>query len=149
MRKVLLGLLSCMVASSAHAVPTGCFKQDYSGFCYSGYFYPSDCNQWNMTSYNFGNYISSMCSYINSAETANATLSSALSSCEDTAIIAMGQRDACTSARDSYLNQLNSCITAGTSIEADRKLWISYAKKRDALVKKLYRACGAKCKKIK
>ena len=49
MKKVLLGLLSCMVASTAYAVPTGCFKQDYSGFCYSGSFFASDCDQWNMT----------------------------------------------------------------------------------------------------
>jgi hypothetical protein len=149
MKKILLGFMSCMVASTAHAVPTGCFMGTYDSYCYSGYFYASDCDQWNMTSYNFGSYIYSMCSYVNSAEASNAYLTAEVSSCNNDFNVVVNQRDACASARDSYLGQLNSCLAAGNSTEANRQLWISYSKKRDVLVKKLYKACGAKCKRVK
>jgi hypothetical protein len=149
MKKILLGLVSCLVASTAHAVPTGCFITDYSSYCYGGSFSASDCDQWNMTSYNFGSYIYSMCSYVNSAEASNSYLTNEINSCNSDFNVVVNQRDAAASARDSYLGQLNSCIASGNSTEANRQLWVAYANKRDALVKRLYRACGAKCKKVK
>ena len=90
-----------------------------------------------------------MCSYVNAVEFQRDGVQSTLNTCNNAFDTAISQRNACIDARDSYLGQLNSCLAAGNSTEANRQLWISYAKKRDALVKKLYRACGAKCKKVK
>ncbi len=119
----------------AYAVPTGCFSTDYSTSCYYGLFMASDCDQWNMTSYYFGNYISSMCSYVNTNESLLASCSVMLSSCRaDVATV---------------INQRNSCASIADSNEKNRQEWIAYSGRQGKLIKRLYKACGAKCKRIK
>ncbi len=129
-------------ASRAHAVPTGCFMTDYGTSCYTGYFLASDCNQINMTSYYFGNYIYSMCSYVNSIEGSLSTADASLRQCNSDFSVVVSQRD-------TLANDKSACISAAATIDKNRQEWIAYARGREALVKKLQRACGAKCRRIK
>jgi hypothetical protein len=126
--KRLLFILLGMFPLSAQAVPTGCFVEDGTAYCSSRYFYASDCDQFNMTSYWFGNYINGMCSYVNTVESDNAAYAAALS-------VAIGQRDA--------------CLSASAATEKNRQEWIAYANYQVALVKKAKKVCGAKCRRIK
>jgi hypothetical protein len=123
-------------------VPTGCFITDSASSCYNLSFYASDCDQWNMTSYYFGTYVASMCGYVNSLESIAKVTASSLDQCKvDTNTIAFQ--------RDSYLNERNTCLVVAAGVDKNRQEWIAYAKGRDAMIKKLQRACGAKCRKIK
>jgi hypothetical protein len=133
----------------AHAVPTGCFVTTYGTSCYYGSFYASDCDQYNMSSYNFGPYINSMCYYVNAIESASATCDAALGT-------VMNQRDAAQSSGATCLNTLSSVATQRdnanaqyAATEKNRREWVAYAGKRDKLIKKLYKACGTQCRRIK
>jgi hypothetical protein len=81
-----------------------------------------------MTSYNFGYYINSMCDYVNSIESTSAA-------CINTLAAVATQRDTATA------------LVAST--EQNRQEWIAYAGTRDKLIKKLYKACGSKCRRLK
>ncbi len=111
MKKTLALIVTILLSTPAHAIQPGCFVTDYTNYCHTGFFQASDCDQVNMNSFNFGYYISSMCSYLNRTELL--------------AVVLAGQ--------------LNNCDTAFNAVEAERK----------ALIKKLRRACGPKCKRIK
>ena len=128
MKKLVVVLLLVSLSRVAYAVPTGCFKSDYMVSCYYGYFYASDCDQYNMSSYNFGTYINSMCDYVNSVESTGAA-------CINTLATVATQRD--------------NATALATSTDQNRQEWIAYAGTRDKLIKKLYKACGSKCKRIK
>jgi hypothetical protein len=128
MKKIVLTLLLVSLSRTAYAVPTGCFVTTYGTSCYFGYFYSSDCDQVNMTSYNFGYYINSMCDYVNSIESTSAA-------CINTLAAVATQRDTATA------------LVAST--EQNRQEWIAYAGTRDKLIKKLYKACGSKCRRLK
>jgi hypothetical protein len=129
MKRVIISLVSLVLSTSgAHAVPTGCFVADGSGYCYSGYFSGSDCDQLNMTSYFFGNYVSSMCQYVNTAEGFITACAQELSSCD---------------------SNKNACLATAAAIEQNRQEWMAYAQRRDALIKRLNKACGSKCRRIK
>jgi hypothetical protein len=142
MKKRIIALALSLMASNAYAVPTGCFYTDNSSYCYSGQFLASDCDQWNMTSYYFGNYVSSMCSYINATESTLYVRTVALDSCNADFNTAVAQRNALSADKA-------ACLTTAASIESNRQQWIAYAGKRDALITKLYRACGSKCRRIR
>ncbi len=135
MKRFLLVCTWMFYLQSAHAVPTGCFYADYGSSCYTGSFMASDCDQWNMTPYYFGNYISSMCSYVNSTESLVTSCSLLLGSCQSDVTTLINQRDNCTSVANSN--------------EKNRQEWIAYSAKQGKLIKRLYKACGAKCKRIK
>ena len=135
MKRIALTLLMVSVPRFGHAVPTGCFYTDYGSSCYTGYYFSSDCDQYNMSSYNFGSYISSMCTYVNSIESTNSSYLSSLVSCRDTLVAVASQRD--------------GASTLATVTEQSRQEWIAYAGKRDKLISRLYKACGSKCKRIK
>jgi hypothetical protein len=135
MRRIALMLLMVSLPRFAYAVPTGCFITDYSSSCYTGYFLSSDCDQYNMSYYNFGSYISSMCTYVNSIESSNVSCAGTLSVCRDTLTTVVSQRDDAT----------NLFVAA----EQNRQEWVAYAGKRDKLIARLYKACGSKCKRIK
>jgi len=129
MKRVVVSLVGLILsASSAYAVPTGCFLADGSGYCYSGYFYSSDCDQANMSSYFFGNYISSMCQYVNGAEAVVISCTQDLNACN---------------------SNKNLCLATAAAIEQNRQEWMAYAQRRDALIKRLNKACGSKCRRIK
>lgn len=127
-----LGFVLLLFASAlpAYAVPSGCFVEDssYTRSCSYWNFWASDCDQVNMSSYWFGSYISGMCSYVNTLEADYGSLSAAYAEM--------------VSQRDGWLS------TAG-AIEAARQQWVAYSTYQTALIKKLKRACGTKCKKIK
>jgi hypothetical protein len=61
MKKIVLALLVVFISSAAYAVPKGCFIAEYEASCHSAYFSSYDCDQYNMSSYNFGLYMKSMC----------------------------------------------------------------------------------------
>ena len=128
MKKLVAIVLLVSLSRTAYAVPTGCFFTTYGTSCYFGYFYSSDCNQYNMSSINFGTYINSMCDYVNSVESTGAA-------CINTLATVAAQRDTATA--------------LVVSTDQNRQEWIAYAGTRDKLVKKLYKACGSKCKRIK
>jgi len=128
MKKIALLVLLVSLSRGAYAVPTGCFKMDYMTSCYFGYFSPSDCDQYNMSYISFGSYINSMCSYVNSVESENATYVSALTN-------VLAQRDGANARQ--------------ATTEQERDQWEAYAGSRDKLIKKLRKACGSKCKRIK
>ena len=149
MKKLVVVLLLVSLSRVAYAVPTGCFKSDYMVSCYYGYFYASDCDQYNMSSYNFGTYINSMCDYVNSVESTGAA-------CIDTLAAVVAQRDTAQSTGATCLNTLAAVATQRdkaaalvASTDQNRQEWIAYAGGRDKLIKKLYKACGSKCKRIK
>lgn len=135
MRKIVVVFLFVLLPRTAKAVPTGCFYTDYGTSCYSSYFLSADCDQWNMTSYNFGNYVKSMCDYVNSIESTNSSYVSTIVQCRDALVTVATQRDNA------------DALVAAT--EQNRQEWIGYAGKRDKLIKRLYKACGSKCKRIK
>jgi hypothetical protein len=135
MKKLTLTLLLTTLSTTAHAVPVGCFMTDTSSYCYPLSFSASDCDQWNMTSYYFGNYISSMCGYVNTLETVAITSASSLDKCNSDFGVVVGQRD--------------TCVALAANIEKNRQEWVTYARGRDAVIKKLQRACGSKCRRIK
>ena len=141
-KRLFLIVLVLTGASRAHAVPPGCFITEYGTSCYTGYFLASDCNQLNMTSYYFGNYISSMCGYVNSIEASLLSSDAAVRQCNSDFSVVVAQRDTCS-------NDKSACISAAANIDNNRQEWIAYARGREALVKKLQRACGAKCRRIK
>ena len=141
-KKTILALTTLTLSTNAQAVPTGCFTTDYGSSCYGGMFLVSDCYQWNMTSYYFGNYISSMCSYVNSIEGSLSTADASLRQCNSDFSVVVSQRD-------TLANDKSACISAAATIDKNRQEWITYARGREALVKKLQRACGAKCRRIK
>jgi hypothetical protein len=126
MRKLLL-LLLLVFPLSALAVPTGCFVEDGSNNCSSRAFEAADCNQSNMDSYSFGNYVSSMCSYINSLESDTWTWSDLYNDMKS-------QRD--------------YCYNTSFTMETNRQDWIAYGKYQAKLAKRLRRVCGARCRKI-
>jgi hypothetical protein len=128
MKKLVAIVLLVSLSRTAYAVPTGCFVTTYGTSCYFGYFYSSDCNQYNMSSSNFGTYINSMCDYVNSVESTGAA-------CINTLAAVATQRDTATA------------LVAST--EQNRQEWIAYAGTRDKLIKKLYKACGSKCRRLK
>jgi len=142
MKARITAFVICLITSSAHAVPNGCFITEYGSSCYAGQFLVSDCDQWNMTSYYFGNYVSSMCSYVNATERSLASCEVGYESCVANFNTAIAQRNA-------YAADKDSCLATAASIEANRQQWIAYAGKRNTLVTKLYKACGSKCRKIK
>lgn len=142
MKKTVITLSTMFVCATAHAVPTGCFVTDTDNYCYAGSFSYSDCDQWDMSAYYFGNYISSMCNYVNSTESLAITLSNSLDSCNRDFNTVVAQRNVC-------LSEKGLCLNLSAQVEANRQEWVGYAQKRDALIKKLYRACGTKCKRIK
>ncbi len=155
MKKLVAMVLLVSLSRAAHAVPTGCFITTYGTSCYYGSFYASDCDQYNMSSYNFGPYINSMCYYVNSIESASATCSDTLDMCNDTLATVVTQRDSAQSSGATCLNTLSSVATQRdnanalyAATEKNRREWVAYAGKRDKLIKKLYKACGAKCRRI-
>ncbi len=135
MKKVVLAVVILLTTQTAYAVPKGCFITDTDVNCYYGYFFSSDCKQYNMTSYNFGSYIDSMCNYVNTVEASNVSCDYTLTLCKDTVTAVATERD-------------NATALYGTS-EQNRQQWIAYAGKRDKLIAKLYKACGSKCRRIK
>ena len=184
MKSRIFAVVLSFVALKAHAVPTGCFMDTFSGFCYPGQFLAADCDQWNMTPYYFGNYVASMCSYVNVQESAFSNCAVGRDACNAALNATIAQRDscnvdfkdvvaiadACFEQRDSCIDRRNSCDTAFNSaiaqrdayaadknacaanaaaIEGNRQQWIAYANGRNDLIKRLYRACGAKCRRIK
>ena len=142
MKKLILALLLTALAPNAHAVPTGCFVTDTSSYCYNGSFFASDCDQWNMTSYYFGPYVSSMCGYVNALESVNTGAIASLNQCNNDFNVIASQRDTC-------VTDKNTCVALAASIEKNRQEWVAYARGREAVIKKMQRACGAKCRRIK
>jgi hypothetical protein len=141
MRPILL-LLMLMVPLNAIAVPAGCFVADGDYYCYPLSFQSTDCDQYNMTAYNFGNYINSMCSHVNSIELS-------LSNCNVDFFNALNLFALADSKRTQCLSEL-------TANESNRQEWVAYGqalsgqnKKQTSLIKKLRKACGTRCKKIK
>ena len=114
MKKIVLALLVVFISRAAYAVPKGCFVAEYEASCHSAYFSSYDCDQYNMSSYNFGLYMKSMCDYVNSVEFTSAT-------CLNTLATRTSQRD--------YANA-QYAVT-----EKNRQEWITYAGKRDKLIK--------------
>ena len=145
--QIALGVFS--LVTTAHAVPEGCFVPDGSSYCYGGSFSASDCDQYNMTAYGFGVYMSSACSYINTAEALLGLCSNDLTTCSNNLNTCTSAFNAAIDQRDSCLADKTSCVAAAASIEVNRQQWIAYSNARNALIKKLYRVCGKKCKKIK
>jgi hypothetical protein len=142
MKKTFTSLAIALIASNAHAVPTGCFVTDGTNFCYAGSFLASDCDQWNMTPFNFGNYVASMCSYVNSTENLFSVCDTTLKSCDSAFNAALARQSACVADK-------NTCEAMAAGIERNRQEWIAYANGRNLLLKKLYKACGSKCRRIK
>ena len=142
MQKQLFALFAFILTTNAHAVPAGCFVTDTSTYCYTGSFLASDCDQWNMTSYYFGTYVSSMCSYVNTVEAFALGTASSLDKCNADFKTVVSQRDTCA-------NEKNTCVALAADIEKNRQEWIAYAQGRDAVIKKMQKACGAKCRRIK
>lgn len=142
MKAYITAITICLIASNAHAVPTGCFITDTSSYCYNGSFFASDCDQLNMTSYYFGTYVASMCGYVNALESVASGAASSLNQCNNDFNVIVSQRDAC-------VTDKNTCVALATSIEKNRQDWIAYARGREEVIKKMQRACGAKCRKIK
>lgn len=134
-KKTILALTTLTLSTTAQAVPTGCFTTDYGSSCYGGMFLVSDCHQWNMTSYYFGNYIWSMCNQMKAYEGVISIKEDSLKKCDYDFSVVVAQRD--------------SFIVQAATIEKNRQEWMTYAKGRDSLIKKLQRACGSKCKRIK
>jgi len=134
--------LASLLAPNAHAVPTGCFVTDTSSYCYNGPFFASDCDQWNMTPYYFGNYVSSMCGYVNALESAATGVAASLNQCNNESNFIASQRDTC-------VTDKNTCVALAASIEKNRQEWVAYARGREEVIKKMQRACGAKCRRIK
>lgn len=148
MKKLLLGLMLVPAVSFAY-LPTGCYVQDGSSFCYSLSFLATDCDQANMNSFNYGSYISSACSYVNFVEGQFLSCSDTLLACDKGFTDTKAQRDDCVI---KYSNLSSEYI----SLESNRQEWIAFSNsqkatlgKNAALVKKLRKACGTKCKKIK
>jgi len=88
-----------------------------------------------MTSYNFGNYVYSMCSYVNDVESWYGTCANTLNACQADLVTALSQR--------------NNYASVADSTEKNRQEWIAYSTSQAKLIKKLYKACGTKCKRIK
>ena len=156
MKKLVAIVLLVSLSRTAYAVPTGCYVTTYGTSCYYGYFYSSDCDQYNMSSYNFGAYINSMCDYVNSIESTNATCINTVATVVAQRDTAVAQRDTAESTGATCLNTLAAVATQRdnasalvASTEQNRREWITYAGTRDKLIKKLYKACGSKCKRIK
>ena len=148
--KIYLLVLSIFSAANAgHTVPEGCFATYDGGGCYGGYFFASDCDQYNMTSYNFGSYLYSACSYINSTESLLGTCIGDLSNSNNNLNTCIGAFNVVVTQRDSCLADKSNCAAAAVGIEQNRQEWIAYSNARSALIKKLYKVCGKKCKKIK
>jgi hypothetical protein len=142
MKASIFGLVAAFFAVNAHAVPTGCFVADYANYCHTGVFRAGDCDQWNMTSYNFGSYVSSMCGYVNSLEGSLSSANSQRDVCTAAFAVAVTQRDSCAGDRD-------TCLNVAAGLESSRQQLIAYAGKRNTLINKLYKACGSKCRRIK
>ena len=128
MKKIVLALLVGFLSRGAYAVPKGCFIAEYETSCHSAYFSSYDCDQYNMSSYNFGLYMKSMCDYVNSVESTGAT-------CLNTLSAVATQRD---NANARY-----------AATEKNRQEWVAYSGTQNKLIKKLYKACGTKCRRIK
>ena len=149
MKKIVFVLVLVFLSRAAYAVPTGCFITTYGSSCYSGYFSSYDCEQYNMTSYNFGSYVKSMCDYVNSVESVGAT-------CLNTLSTVIAQRDSaqstgatCVSTLTDVATQRDNANALVATTEQSRQQRIAYAGSRDKLIKRLYKACGSKCKRLK
>lgn len=57
--------------------------------------------------------------------------------------------NAATDSNTHNYNGWNSCITMYNSTESSRQEWIAYGTRQAALIKKLRRACGTRCRGIK
>jgi hypothetical protein len=136
MIKYILGFVfSISFVSSAFAyLPDGCYATDATGNCWEVFFTPSDCDQY-MTFASVGIYMTSACQYVNDRENAVADWNAAFN-------IAIQQRDYNYNGWAQCTTSLNTATATAFNVDNALKAQI-------ALVKKLRKACGSKCKRIR
>jgi hypothetical protein len=136
MIKYLSALMPCILfASSAYAyIPDGCYATNATGYCWNVNFTAGDCDGY-VSSFRVGTLMASACTYINNTEKrADDNYNAFLS--------AISQRDY------NYAGWLE-CATTLNSATNTIVLINNSFKKQTALVNKLKRACGSKCKNIR
>lgn len=142
MKKIVLALLVGFMSRGAYAVPKGCFIAEYETSCHSAYFSSYDCDQYNMSSYYFGYYIKSMCDYVNSVESTSAT-------CQNVLSVVVAQRDSANASLVTTQQNLATTEQNLATTQQNLNEWVRFAGTQNKLIKKLYKACGTKCRRIK
>lgn len=138
-----------MVATSvfAEAIPAGCYVADY--YRTNNCWVPFD----GKTSYKtFNNYSDSDFYYggaVSSIVISAQTYSNANSSCINDYNNLVTDKNNLASQYNALSSRLDASLNTSSVNEANRQEWIVYGNAQAALVKKLKKACGAKCSKIK
>jgi hypothetical protein len=120
--------------SSLAYIPDGCYGTDPYGYCWNVSFSASDCDGYNPSS-RVGIFMSTACQYVNDVEQIAVNNYNSY-------LTAADQRDYCYNGWTQCTNSLNSATSTALSLDKS-------VKSQAALIKKLRKACGSKCKRIR